>query len=248
MRSRDGSPSGLWFNPIADFLGEAYLRAAFTRGTDQEVSFLVEALGLAPGAVVLDAGSGPGRHALALARRGVSVHALDASPTFCRMAAEAARAEDLPVAVICQDVRTLHVTDTYDAVVCLCQGGFGLLGGTEDEAVLGRLAASLRPGGRLALTAFSVAFAVRDLGPEERFDVATGVLEEATELRDGHGRRRPARLWTTCFTPRELRLLAGACGLEVLGVHGVRPGRYRRAQPTLADPELLLLARRWPDR
>ena len=246
--SRDGRLSGLWFNPIADFLGEAYLRAAFTRGTDQEVSFLVEALGLRPGDLVLDAGSGPGRHAVALARRGVKVHALDASPTFCRLAAEAARAEGLPVAVVCQDVRTLAVTDTYDAVLCLCQGGFGLLGGADDEAVLERLAAALRPGGRLALTACSVAFAVRDLGPDERFDVATGVLEEATELRDAQGRRRPARLRTTCFTPRELGLLAGACGLEVVGVHGVRPGRYRRVRPTLADPELLLLARRWPDR
>ena len=56
-------------------------------------------------------------------------------------------------------------TTTFDAVICLCQGGFGLLGGTEDAALITRFAAALRPGGRLALSAFHVAFAVRFLEP-----------------------------------------------------------------------------------
>lgn len=239
---------GLWFNPIADFLGEAYLRAAFTRGTDQEVGFLAAALGLGAGDLVLDAGCGPGRHALALARRGVRVHAVDASPTFCRLARAAARAEGLPVAVVCQDLRTFGADGSYDAVLCLCQGGFGLLGGDDDEVVFARLAAALRPAGRLALSAASVAFAIRDLGEGERFDVTSGVLTETSELRDPSGRVRAATLWTTCFTPRELRLLAQRAGLVVDAVHGVRPGRYRAAPPTPDDPELLLLAHRPPGR
>lgn len=239
---------GLWFNPVAEFLGESYLRAAFTRGTAQEVGFLAEVLGLGAGDLVLDAGCGPGRHALALARRGVRVHAVDASPAFCRLARDAARAEHLPVSVVCQDLRTLGTQGCYDAVLCLCQGGFGLLGGDDDEKVFSRLAAALRPGGRMALTAASVVFAVRDLGEGERFDVTSGVLTEATELRDGAGRVRGATLWTTCFTPRELRLLALGAGLVVDAVHGVRPGRYLAVPPTPADPELLLLAHRPPDR
>ena len=63
-----------WFEAVADHLGPAYLRYSFTYGTEQEVTFLVDALGLAAGmqgcsmSVV-----GPGRHALALARRGIEV-------------------------------------------------------------------------------------------------------------------------------------------------------------------------------
>ena len=58
-----------WFEPIADHLGRAYLRYSFTKGTSQEVDFLVDALELAPGHRVLDVGCGPGRHAHELARR-----------------------------------------------------------------------------------------------------------------------------------------------------------------------------------
>ena len=38
-----------WFEPVADHLGRAYLRYSFTKGTDQEVAFLVDALGLQAG-------------------------------------------------------------------------------------------------------------------------------------------------------------------------------------------------------
>jgi hypothetical protein len=38
--------------------------------------------------------------------------------------------------------------------------------------------------------------------------------------------------------------MAESAGLDVVGVHGVTPGRYGTAPPTLDDPELLLLARR----
>ena len=61
---------------IAAFLGDAYWAPnttrvqAFTTGTEQEVDFLVDALGLDGESRVLDAGCGPGRHALALARAG----------------------------------------------------------------------------------------------------------------------------------------------------------------------------------
>src|SRR5919106_225492 len=79
-------PSGPWFNEIARFLGPAYLRNAFTKGTEQEVRFLVAALGLEPGMRVLDVGCGPGRHALSLARRGLHVVGVDHSRNFLQLA------------------------------------------------------------------------------------------------------------------------------------------------------------------
>src|SRR3978361_684224 len=91
--------SDLWFNAIAEVLGPKYWAPdtgrvmAFTKGTEQEVEFLVDALGLAPGMRVLDVGCGPGRHSLALAHRGYDVVGLDHSAEFVRLAREAAAAD-----------------------------------------------------------------------------------------------------------------------------------------------------------
>lgn len=237
-------PSGPWFNEIAKFLGKAYLRNAFTKGTEQEVDFLVDALGLDEGERVLDVGCGPGRHALALARRGMNVVGVDLSEDFIVLARKAAAAEGVPARFDVLDVRDLAYEREFDAAVCLCQGGFGLLGGRDEPAVFERIAAALRLGGRLALTAFSAAFAARFLEDGETFDLATGVLHERATVRNEHGVEEVFDAWTTCFTARELELLARGANLDVDGVYGVTPGRYGTAPPTLDHPELLLLARR----
>jgi SAM-dependent methyltransferase len=244
MAGRLPSSSGPWFNEVARFLGPAYLRNAFTKGTEQEIGFLVDALELAPGQRVLDVGCGPGRHALALARRDIEVLGVDLSDDFIVLARDAAEGEGLPARFEVGDVRELAYEAEFDAVLCLCQGGFGLLGGQDEPRAFDRIAAAVRPGGRLALTAFSAAFAVRFLEDGESFDPATGVLHERSTVRNESGDEQVFDLWTTCFTTLELALMADRAGLEVVGVHGVTPGRYRAAPATLDDTELLLLARR----
>lgn len=245
----DGArPEGAWFNPIAEFLGTAYLRNAFTYGTRQEVDFVVAALGLGPGDRVLDVGCGPGRHAVELARRGIAVHGVDLSPEFIALAETAASEESLPATFEVLDVRDLDVDGAFDAVICLCQGGFGLLGGDDEAAVLGRIARAVRPGGGLVVSAFHSYFAVRHLEDGEAFDARTGVLHEVATLRDPEGREAPFDLWTTTFTAREIRALAEAVGLEVLGVHGVSPGEYAEREPSIDRHEVLLVARRPSDR
>ena len=242
-------PEGPWFNEIAAHLGKAYWAPdtgrvmAFTKGTTQEIDFLVEHLALRPGMRVLDAGCGPGRHALELARRDIHVTGVDLSPEFIALAREAAG--DLPVEFRECDVRALPYVNTFDAVLCLCQGGFGLLGGGPDELdVIRRFAEALRPGGALALSAFSSYFVVRHLEPQESFDADSGVNHEEAVVRDPDGNERTFDLWTTCYTPRELRLLATQAGLEVEGVFGVTPGHYATAAPSIDVPEHLLVARR----
>jgi ubiquinone/menaquinone biosynthesis C-methylase UbiE len=234
----------LWFNRLADFLGPAYLRNAFTKGTEQEVDFLVGELGLEPGMRVLDVGCGPGRHSLALARRGIACHGVDAAPNFVQLARDAAAAASLEATFELADVRELTYDREFDALICLCQGGFGLLRGDEDADLIARFARTLVAGGRAAITAFHAPFAIRHLEAGETFDVATGVLHETATLRDDAGREQAHDLWTTCFTARELRLLAAAGGLQCNVVAGVTPGAYSTRPPTLDDPELLLLATR----
>jgi hypothetical protein len=65
-------------------------------------------------------------------------------------------------------------------------------------------------------------------------------------LKDEAGIEAEHDLWTSCFTPRELRLLARAAGLVVDDIYSVTPGAYRADPPDLEHPELLLLATRAP--
>jgi SAM-dependent methyltransferase len=233
-----------WFDEIADFLGEAYLRNAFTKGTEQEVEFLVDELALEPGMRVLDVGCGPGRHALALARRGITVHGVDRAAAFLAIAGDAAREEGVPASFEQRDVRGLSFSEEFDAAVCLCQGGFGLLGGNDEEDALCKIVQAVRPGGPVGVSVFSAAFALRFLEEGETFDPATGVLHERSTVRGPDGQERTFDLWTTCLTPRELRLLAREAALEHVRVHGVTPGDYGCRPPALDRPELLLVGRR----
>ena len=51
----------------------------YTKSTEDDVAFLVRTLDLAPGARILDAGCGTGRHSIALARRGFCMTGVDCS-------------------------------------------------------------------------------------------------------------------------------------------------------------------------
>jgi SAM-dependent methyltransferase len=227
--------TGREFEDLARHARQAYLRYSFTKGTDQEVAFLMEVLDLRPGMRVLDVGCGPGRHAHALARRGVDIVGVDISAAFL-----AAAGTGLWVRA---DARRLPFSPGgFDAAISLCQGGFGLLGGYDDQLVLNQVAEKVKRGGRVAVSAFSAYFAVRHLEPGDTFDAGSGVNHERAEVLDPGGRPETFDLWTTCFTPRELRLMAAVAGMQVTGLWSVRPGEYERRAPDLDHQEFLLTA------
>lgn len=235
-----------WFEPLAEHMGSAYLQYSFTKGTTQEVDALERLLDMSSGMSVLDVGCGPGRHALEFARRGYRVTGIDISATFVDIARGSAANESLDVLFERHDARHLpsRWTGAFDVVVCLCQGGFGLMVGEgEDEQVFAGMVASLAPGGRVALSAFNSYFAVKHFA-EADFDPDRGICIESTEVRDTAGHTLATTLWTGCYTPRELRLLAKHHGLSRVRIHGVEPGRYGDGEPSTDLPEFLLLAER----
>ena len=249
--SADGdAPKRHWFEDLADHMRGAYLRYSFTMGTDQECDFLVAELGLVPGSRVLDIGCGPGRHANALAERGMIVVGVDISESFVDVANENRHAN---ATFLHGDARNLVFDREFDAVISLCQGGFGLCGpqpGTEaddpqllrpDLDVLDGVRRALRPGGRFALSAFSAYFQLKWLEETDGFDATNGMNHERTEVLDADRRGIAADLWTTCYTPRELRLLADRSGLIVENIYSVEPGSYQARKATIESHEFLVV-------
>ena len=142
-----------WFEPLADHMGSAYLRYSFTKGTVNEIDSIVRLLNLRPGDRVLDVGCGPGRHSHELARRGMIVHGIDISQTFIDLATTNATSGSTFERM---DARELSFDSEFDAVICLCQGAFGLMtAGGHDIEVLTCIRRALKPTGSLALSAFN---------------------------------------------------------------------------------------------
>lgn len=234
-----------WFESVARYLGDSYLKYSFTKGTKQEIDFLVETLPLVEGDRVIDIGCGPGRHCNELAIRGYKAFGIDISATFIEQASasavEGASFRRLDARLL-QDEIELH--GKFDVAICLCQGAFGvMLDDSDDLDVLRGAAAVLRPGGLLALSAFNSYFSIRH-HTDAQFDVDRGVSHERTVLRNPAGEEMETDLWTGCYTPRELRMACSIVGLEVVRIYGVEPGKYGLIEPSVDLPEYLLVARK----
>src|SRR5258705_2790384 len=87
--------------------------------TKAEVNFLTEYNHLLPGNNVLDLMCGYGRHALALARNGMKVTAVDNLPDYINEIKEITGKEDLPITAIQSDVLSLDLTEQFDLAICM---------------------------------------------------------------------------------------------------------------------------------
>lgn len=234
-------PGTPYFSALGDHLGAAYLRYSFTKGTRQEIRFLLDLLALKPGDRVLDVGCGPGRHSVPLAEAGLAVTGVDVSQRFLDIAAQSARDAGVPAALFMVDARQMPFDDEFDAVLSICQGGFGLMG-EDDSLVLKRMAEAAKPGGRVVLTAFSSYFELTHPRPEANFDAGVGIVHERTTIKNERGEEREADLWTGVYTPRELKLLALGVGLLPEVVWSVDPGDFARRAPDTEHAEFMLVA------
>lgn len=239
-------PGKPYFQELGDYLGEAYLRYSFTKGTKQEVDFLQELLDLPGGARVLDVGCGPGRHAIPLTQAGLQVTGIDVSERFLEIARDRGNELDLGgerLALFHVDAREMPFDAEFDAVISICEGAFGLMG-PDDTLVLRRMMEAARPGARVVLTTINAYCELQPDQIEGELDADKGIVHERTIIKNPDGGERETDLWISVYTPRELRLLSVGVGLAPEHVWAVDPGDYARRPPDVSHSELMLVARR----
>jgi SAM-dependent methyltransferase len=113
---------------------------------EEEVERILKLIGFRPVAV-LDLACGPGRHAVALARRGIKVTAVDLTEFLLRKARERAQQAGVEVEFVREDMRRFVRPGAFDLALSMFSS-FGYFGDRrEDLLVLQHLRESLRPGG-----------------------------------------------------------------------------------------------------
>ena len=222
----------------------------FTKNTLAEIDFLVEELGLSQGDRILDIGCGTGRHSVELARRGYQVTGVDISVGMLDVARASAAEAGVEVTFEHADACAFSMPATFDAVICLCEGAFGLLGRDGDAieqplSILRNAQAAMRPGAKCLFTALN---GFRMARQHTQVDVEKGVFDpirlaeesECAPREDVHS----VRLRERGFVPGELRLLFELAGLTIVHIWGGTAGNWGRRQVELDEMEIMVVGRK----
>jgi tellurite methyltransferase len=145
--------------------------------------FLAAMLARIPRGVVLDVAAGRGRNALALARAGLVVVAVDYSSEAMRLLAATARTSHLAIWPVVANLDNFHLKDeSFDAIVNI---------NFLDRALFPKFERALRPGGVLIADTFLVDQATIGHPRDPRFLLGHGELRalagglEIEEYREG---------------------------------------------------------------
>jgi SAM-dependent methyltransferase len=206
--------------------------------------------GCRPGARILDAGCGNGRHAVPLASAGYRVVGLDSSRTLLAAARRAARGAPRPRFVCGSYTRLPFEPGSFDTVLCLGTA-LGYLGDEADRAALREFRRVLAPGGRLVIeTLHRGEIGARLGGHEERplasgavlrfdrrFDRARSLMRETQWMEDGTGNASPGTYELRVYGERELQRMLEDAGFAPLGRHASLAGK---GEPSPATPLVLV--------
>jgi SAM-dependent methyltransferase len=211
---------------------ELYENARTAQRAEEQALSAVRLAGLGTDAVILDAGCGFGRHALALARGGYRVVGVDRSAALLERARSQSASARWPRWVEGGYEQTPFDDGTFDGVFSL----FSSLGYDEafDRAALREFKRVLRPHGTLVIDVGHRDAYVRSFRPEESpplakggsattrrtFDVVSGAVTASVRLARPGGPDRWGSYRLRTYTPHELLNMLGDAGFSGVRLHG----------------------------
>ena len=204
-----------------------------------EAAFAFKALGLRPGARVLDVACGDGSHARGLEEEGLSVTGLDLSRELLLRGEGARRVRG--------DMRALPFLALFEGVTSFFTS-FGYFDDAGNRRVLASIARALLPGGRLFLDYLNSTHLAVSLEPEGEAIRGDHKLQFRRRLHDGRvekdvtidgptGRRSYTES-VRVYNHSELLMLLGEFGLAPIHLYGDFSGR----DFTTDSPRCIVLA------
>lgn len=221
-----------WF---VDLFDEDYLRTLpflTPQATQSEAEFVIEAMGLQPGAQVLDIGCGYGRHAMELAARGFHVVGLDLSTPLLVRGGEEAMRRGLEINFVRGDMRELDFDAQFDGAYCLFST-FGYFDDETNKKTVSNIARALKPGGRVMIEILNRDYVIADLPTRVWWEGEGCVVLEEVELNYfssriqvnrsvvfDDGRQLEQEISVRAYSLHEVGKLMHAAGFRVLEVSG----------------------------
>lgn len=223
-----------WYAGFFDGLALEMWAAGFNEAeTARDVDFLEDELALEPGAHLLDAPCGNGRHVREFVARGFRMTGIDVAQGFVApLQREFARSAG--ATIVRADLRGAELAGPFDGAFCW-GNSFGYLPRADDAALLRRIGAALRPGARFALQTSLVAESAIPNFAEQHWERAGDIFVlmdcayDANEsridaiytyLRGGSVEVRPLSLYV--YTLAELTGLLESAGLRLRDTYASR--------------------------
>ncbi len=198
----------------------------------RSVQWILAGAGLAPGARVLDAPCGFGRHSIEFARRGCRVTGVDFNETEIARAREASARAGVTLTLLCQDMRDMEFSGEFDLAVNLFSS-IGYFSDDEDRLLLDRFWRALRAGGVFVLDTRNRDQVVRSMSPEDRVPADGGTVRIENHFDPTTSRWR-ARWWRVAAGAGEgdPGALVGESEIRLYAAHELRamlrPERWSR--------------------
>jgi SAM-dependent methyltransferase len=142
--------SDWWRDFFSDIIVDMWLQAVPDEYTKSEVDFIQKMLRAAPGAKVLDAPCGGGRHALPMAAAGYQMTGVDLSADFLKAARSRAAQQKLGVTWRHQNMREISWENEFDGAYCF-GNSFGYDDDEGNAAFLKAVCRCLKPSTRFVL-------------------------------------------------------------------------------------------------
>ncbi|HEX2491988.1 MAG TPA: class I SAM-dependent methyltransferase [Blastocatellia bacterium] len=182
---------------------------------------------------VLDLCCGPGRHSLALAKRGIQVTAVDRSEFLLRKAKEEAAKSNLEIEFVSDDMRHFIRADSFNLILNMLTS-FGYFEDKEDDLkVLRNAYQSLKPEGAILIDIFGKEPLARKFQATISTDCGDGLLliqrneicEDWTRCRNEwilvkDGTAKTFNFQTRLYSGQEMKDILHRAGFEEVNVFG----------------------------
>lgn len=219
--------------------------------TVKETDFMLQYFNLQPGNKVLDIMCGYGRHAIALAKKGIKVTAVDNLDEYINEIIETAGKDNLPIKAIKADLIKYETEEIFDLALCM-GNSLCFFDRNDSLKTLKMIAAHLKPGGHFLINTWMIAeIAFKNFHEkswsqigelkfitESKYHLQPSRIETDHLILAPDGKTETKKAVDYIYSVAEMELMLQEAGFVMKEVYSI-PGRKKF---TLGEPRAYIIA------